>query len=171
MLLGLLRDSKGTAALLASRNIPPAELRSKIEQRVTRGAKFPTSVEIPFAEASKRVLHFAAEEADRLLHQTVEPEHLLLALLRENDSVAAASLVAYGIGLDDTREYIVVRSPNRSAPGNAELIASVSPLAAAHVERIMQLVRELAQTDANTPEGQTLVGRIEAELMMLNFLG
>ena len=170
LLLGLLRDSKETDRLFASRNIPPAELRLKIEQRVTRGARFPTSVEIPFAAATIRVLHFAAEEADRLLQQTIESEHLLLALLREDDPVAAASLIAYGIGLDDTREYIVSRPGNRSATVDPELVDR-NPLAAAHIERIMQLVRELAQTDSNTPEGQTLVGRIEAELMLLNLLG
>ena len=172
LLLGLLRDSKETDRLFANRNIPPAELRLKIEQRVTRGAKFPTSVEVPFAAATKRVLHFAVEEADRLLQQTIEPEHLLLALLRENDPVAGASLVAYGIGVDDTREYIVSRPRNPSATGNLEPIESVNPLVAAHIERIMQLVRELAQTDSNTPEGQTLVGRIDDELIMLmNLLG
>jgi len=172
LLLGLLRDSKGTDALFASRNIPPAELRLKIEQQVTRGTKFPTSVEIPFAAATTRVLHFAVEEADRLLHQTVEPEHLLLGLLRENDPVAAASLVAYGIRLDATREFVVSRPRNRSATAAAEPIDAANPFAAAHAERIGQLVRELAQTDSNTPEGQALVGRIDEELMMLmNLLG
>ena len=113
------------------------------------------------------MLNFAAEEADRLLQPTVEPEHLLLGLLRENDSIAAASLIAYGFGLDDTREYIVSRSRTRIATADTELGESVNPLAAAHIERIMQLVRDLAQTDSNTAEGQTLVGRIDDELMML----
>ena len=167
LLLGLLRDSKGTDRLFASRNIPPAELRLTIEQRVTRGAKCPTSVEVPFAGATKRVLNFAAEEADRLLQHTVEPEHLLLALLRENDPVAAPSLIAYGIGLDDTREYIVSRPRNRIETAGTELVESVNPLAAAHIERIAQLVRDLAQTDSNSAEGRTLVGRIDDELMML----
>jgi hypothetical protein len=48
-----------------------------------------------------------------------------------------------------------------------EPIESVNPLAAAHIERIGQLVRDLAQTDSNSAEGQTLVGRIDNELMML----
>ena len=84
VLLGLLRDSEGTDRLFASRNIPPAELRLKIEERVRHGARVPTSAEIPFAMATKRVLNFAAEEADRRRQRTVEPEHLLLGVLREN---------------------------------------------------------------------------------------
>jgi ATP-dependent Clp protease ATP-binding subunit ClpA len=172
VLLGLLRDADEVHALCANRNIPLAELRLKIEQRVTRGAKLPTSVEVPFAEATKRILDFAVEEADRLLHRTVEPEHLLLALLRENDPLAAASLLAYGIGLDDTREYVVSRPRTGRARADTELTKSVNPLAGAHIERIMQLVRDLAQTDSNSTEGQTLVARIDDELMMLtNLLG
>jgi ATP-dependent Clp protease ATP-binding subunit ClpC len=167
VLLGLLRDSKVADRLLANRNVPLAELRSKIQGRVPGGVKFPTSVEVPFAQATQRVLTFAAEEADRLLHPTVEPEHLLLGLLRENDSIAAASVIAYRIGLDDTREYIVSRlCPAIAAPGT-ELMKSAYPLASAHIERIGQFVRELAQTDSNSAEGQSLVGRIDDELMML----
>jgi ATP-dependent Clp protease ATP-binding subunit ClpC len=167
VLLGLLRDAKGTARLFESRNIPLAELRLKIEQRVRGGAKISTSIEVPFTRATQRVLNFATEEADRLLQHTVEPEHLLLALLRENDPVAAASLIAYGLGLDDAREYLASRARTDIATTDTELGKSVNPLAAAHIERITQLVRDLAQTDSNTAEGQTLVGRIDDELMML----
>ena len=167
LLLGLLRDSKGIHRLFASWNIPLAELRLKIEQRVTRGDKMPTSVEVPFAAATKRVLNFAVEEADRLLDHNIEPEHLLLGLLRENDPVAAASLIAYGIGLDGTREFIVSSPHTYNATADTDLVESVKPLAAAHVERVMQLVRDLAQTESDSAEGRTLVGRIDEELMML----
>jgi ATP-dependent Clp protease ATP-binding subunit ClpA len=167
VLLGLLRDSKGIHQLCANWNIQLGELRLKIEQHVTRGEKLPTSVEIPFAEATKRVLNFAAEEADRLLHHDIEPEHLLLGLLRENDPVAAASLVAYGIGLDGTREFIASRPHTFNVTTDTELVESVEPPAAAHVERIMQLVRDLAQTESGSTEGRELVGRIDEELMML----
>jgi hypothetical protein len=43
----------------------------------------------------------------------------------------------------------------------------VKPLAAAHVERITQLVGDLAQTESGSPEGRILVDRIDQELMML----
>ena len=167
VLLGLLRDTKGIHRLIANRDIPLAELRLKIEQRVARGERLPTSVEIPFAKATTRVLNFAAEEADRLVHHNIEPEHLLLGLLRENNPVAAASLIAYGIGLGGTREFIASSSHIHSATTDTELVESMKPVAAAHVERIMQLVRDLAQTESGSAEGRTLVGRIDEELMML----
>jgi ATP-dependent Clp protease ATP-binding subunit ClpC len=167
LLLGLLRDLKGIHRLLANWNIPLADLRLTIEQRVTHGDKLPTSAEIPFAEATKRVLSFAAEEADRLVHHSIEPEHLLLGLLHENDPVAAASLIAYGISLDGTRELMVSRWHTDHATTDTQLIESAKSLATAHVERIMQFAQDLAQTESGSPEGQLLVGRIDQELMML----
>jgi ATP-dependent Clp protease ATP-binding subunit ClpA len=167
LLLGLLRGSKGIQRLFAHLSIPLGELRLTIEHRVTRGDKLPTSAEVPFASATKRVLNFAAEEADRLLHHDIEAEHLLLGLLRENDPVAAASLSAYGISLNGTREFIASPPHTDNAAIDTQLVESVKPLAAAHVERIMQLVRDLAQAESGSPEGRMLVGRIDQELMML----
>jgi ATP-dependent Clp protease ATP-binding subunit ClpA len=166
LLLGLLRGSKGIQRLFAHLSIPLGELRLTIEQRVTRGEQLPTSVEVPFANATKRVLNFAAEEADRLLHHDIEAEHLLLELLRENDPVAAASLGAYGMSLNGAREFIA-SPPHTDNAAITQLVESVKPLAAAHVERIMQLVRDLAQTESGSPEGRILVDRIDQELMML----
>jgi hypothetical protein len=53
------------------------------------------------------VLQHAAQEADRLLHDYVATEHLLLGLLSEQGSVAADVLTARGLRLDRVREQIV----------------------------------------------------------------
>ncbi len=50
--------------------------------------------EIPFSAETKRVLQFAAEEADRRCCTTTSgTEHLLLGILREERSVAASILM------------------------------------------------------------------------------
>ncbi len=69
--------------------------------------KVSTSVEIPFSAETKRVLQFAAEEADRLLHNYIGTEHLLLGILREERSVAASILMEKGMRLNAVREDIV----------------------------------------------------------------
>ena len=69
--------------------------------------KVSTSVEIPFSAETKRVLQFAAEEADRLLHNYIGTEHLLLGILREERSVAASILMEKGMRLNTVREDIV----------------------------------------------------------------
>src|SRR5881392_2323173 len=65
LLLGLVRDSRALSTLT---HISPEELRQEIEKAVVFKEKLSTSVEIPFAIASKRVLQFAAEEAKTLGH-------------------------------------------------------------------------------------------------------
>src|ERR671927_1056722 len=56
---------------------------------------------------TKRVLQYAAEEADRLLHNYIGTEHLLLGILREERSVAASILMEKGMRLHTVREDIV----------------------------------------------------------------
>ncbi len=69
--------------------------------------KVSTSVEIPFSAETKRVLQYAAEEADRLLHNYIGTEHLLLGILREERSVAATILMEKGMRLNSVRDDIV----------------------------------------------------------------
>src|SRR5918999_480755 len=79
----------------------------EIEGRTVFREKVSTSVEIPFSAETKRVLQFAAEEADRLLHNYIGTEHLLLGILREERSVAASILLEKGMRLNTVREDIV----------------------------------------------------------------
>ena len=53
------------------------------------------------------MLQFAAEEADRLLHNYIGTEHLLLGILREERSVASTILSEKGMRLNTVREDIV----------------------------------------------------------------
>src|SRR5439155_269027 len=82
-------------------------IRKEIEGRTVFREKVSTSVEIPFSAETKRVLQFAAEEADRLLHNYIGTEHLLLGILREERSVAASILMEKGMRLNTVREDIV----------------------------------------------------------------
>ena len=50
-----------------------------------------------FTERARKVLSFAQEEAQRLQHNFVGTEHLLLALVREGEGVAAKSLKNLGV--------------------------------------------------------------------------
>ena len=59
-----------------------------------------------FTERARRVVFFAQEEAGRLGENYVSTEHLLLGLVRENDSVAARILDSIGISLGRVRSEI-----------------------------------------------------------------
>ncbi len=108
LLLGLIREGKGlTSRIFARSRLSLENIRKEIEGRTVFREKVSTSVEIPFSAETKRVLQFAAEEADRLLHNYIGTEHLLLGILREERSVASTILSEKGMRLNAVREDIV----------------------------------------------------------------
>ena len=113
LLLGLLREDAGLARrAFASGDSNPGSpglaesIRRKIAERGPLGEKSPTSVDLPLSNESKRVLAYAAEEAERLVNRHIGTEHLLLGLLRQNKSLAAQLLNGEGVVLERQRENI-----------------------------------------------------------------
>jgi hypothetical protein len=58
------------------------------------------------ADECKRILAYAAEEAERLAHRHIGTEHLLLGIFREEKCVAAEILGRHGFKLDAVREAL-----------------------------------------------------------------
>jgi len=111
LLLGLLRagkDGKGIVARLLERaQTSTAALREATLARLARGEKVPASVEIPFSAESKRALQYAEEEADGLRHAHIGREHLLLGVMRVQESIAASILTQHGLTIEAVRADIV----------------------------------------------------------------
>ena len=59
-----------------------------------------------FTERGKRVIQLAHQEALRMGHPMVEPEHLLLGLLQEGGGVACQALVELGVVPEEMCEHI-----------------------------------------------------------------
>jgi ATP-dependent Clp protease ATP-binding subunit ClpC len=59
-----------------------------------------------FTERARRVVTLAQEEARHLGHSYTGTEHILLGLLREDESTAAIVLEGSGGGLDEVRERV-----------------------------------------------------------------
>lgn len=49
------------------------------------------------------------QEADKLRHQQIGPEHLLLGMLSEGQSLAARVLAEVGLSLQEVRDYLEKR--------------------------------------------------------------
>jgi len=62
--------------------------------------------DLPLSQESQHSLACAAEEGERLGHEQIATEHLLLGLLREENSLAARALRAHGITLEEARENL-----------------------------------------------------------------
>jgi ATP-dependent Clp protease ATP-binding subunit ClpC len=108
LLLGLIREGKGlTSRIFAKGQLSMESIRKEVEGRAVYRDKVSTSVDIPLSVESKRVLSFASEEAERMLHNHIGTEHILLGLMREEHSVAAGILGEKGLRLSAVREDIL----------------------------------------------------------------
>ncbi|MGE0454089.1 MAG: ATP-dependent Clp protease ATP-binding subunit [Vicinamibacteria bacterium] len=121
LLLGLIREGKGlTSRLFGKSHLSMESIRKEIEGRAVYRDKVSTSVDIPLSAESRRVLSFAAEEAERMLHNYIGTEHILLGLMREEKSIAAGILGEKGMRLSAVREDIVQLLNEKANVGKAK---------------------------------------------------
>ena len=78
LLLGLLREDKALTNRFLRSHASVESIRKQIEGHTTIREKVSTSVDLPLSNECKRVLAYAAEEAERLSHRHIGTEHLLL---------------------------------------------------------------------------------------------
>lgn len=105
LLLGLLYDPNPRFNELFHLRQKAEEIRAAIEKQCPTKQPL-TIVDIPLDNPAKRVLAYSAEEAKRLNHPSINPEHLLLGLLRENAPVTASVLEQFGVELEAARKSV-----------------------------------------------------------------
>jgi Clp amino terminal domain, pathogenicity island component len=106
LLLGLLREDKTLTNRFLRSHDAVESIRKQIEGHTTIREKASTSVDLPLSNQSKRVIAYAAQEAERLSHKHIGTEHLLLGFLREQDCFAATLLNERGVLIDAARSLI-----------------------------------------------------------------
>src|SRR5262247_530781 len=116
LLLGLLREDKALTNRFLRSHASVESIRKQIEGHTTIREKVSTSVDLPLSNECKRVLAYAAEEAERLSHRHIGTEHLLLGLLREEKCFAAEILHERGLRLSTIREELARTSQEKSQP-------------------------------------------------------
>jgi ATP-dependent Clp protease ATP-binding subunit ClpC len=152
LLLGLIRETREPVnAILAHFQVSPLLLQREIDARAFLKDRVPDSVEIPFSREVRHVLHDARDEADRLRHTHIGPEHLFLGLLTEDQSVAASVLNQQGITLEAARDHVAMR-PAAASPSSA-----TAPFDG-RLQMIKLLVAQLSHADRR--EAAELVARI-----------
>ena len=104
ILLGLINEDEILLRIL------PRDAPEAIRVRIGRVRRFDqtlsTSSEMPLSDASKRVLEYSAEEAQRLGHQIIDCSHLTLGLLRIDDCAGVSFLRKCGINTDSYRSVV-----------------------------------------------------------------
>jgi ATP-dependent Clp protease ATP-binding subunit ClpC len=108
VLLGLIREDKNLTTRLFHRSHANIEsIRKVIEERTVLRDRITNSIDLPLSGEAKRVLAYAAEESEKFGHRHIGTEHLLLGLLREENSVAAEILYDRGLRLSEIRQDLM----------------------------------------------------------------
>jgi len=108
VLLGLLKLGQGIAVnVLRNLNLDYETLRAEVERLVGFGPEIQVYGDPALTGKVKKVFEFANEEAAALNHNYVGTEHLLLALLRQTDGVAAQVLENLNVNLKDIRKEVL----------------------------------------------------------------
>ena len=118
LLLGLVRHP-GTvcSAIFKELDVDPDALFRQMASATTSPV-VPESPgpDFPYTDEAKKVLELAMAEAHDLNHAYVGTEHILLGLLREGPSSAAAVLASAGLYFPTTRDAVRRLAPSRPAP-------------------------------------------------------
>ena len=180
LLLGIVKEGSSIAArVLSDFGVNLANSRAEVESIIGRGSgNGPT--EIPFTPKVKQVFEQAFQEARKLDHPYIEPEHLLLSLTQNVESVAYRVLNNLGVDPTQVRTQLIrtigevsaipagggrLRDDDKSGPSSkrggvlAEFSTDLTELAAAgkldpvigRTEEIERVVQILGRRTKNNP--------------------
>jgi len=117
LLLGLIREGGGVAIeILQNIDIDLDELKKSIEEAIRSTGGTITMGNIPFTKRAERVLRVAAAEAERFKSNIIGTEHLLMALLRDAEGVAAQVMQSYDVTYETVKDELenVLKGSNAS---------------------------------------------------------
>jgi hypothetical protein len=148
ILLGLLREKEGLAAhVLGSLGIDLEGARAQIVRIVGQGNEAVTE-QIPFTKHATKTLEVSLREALSLGHDYIGTEHILLGLIRENESVAARILLDFDADGEKVRGEIIrkLSGPGRRQAGAGGPAGEGFPQGAeSKIELVLRRVVPVAQ--------------------------
>jgi ATP-dependent Clp protease ATP-binding subunit ClpC len=98
LLLGLIRLGEGRAVeIISNIGLELSDLKQSIEDVVQPSGGTMTMGQLPLTARAKKTLEVAGQEARALKSKDIDTEHILLALLKDEEGVAAQVLTMYDI--------------------------------------------------------------------------
>jgi len=91
-----------------------------------RALKRAEQKDIPLARDGKRILAYAAEEANHLESYWIDTDHLILGILREPECAAAARLEQSGLNIAEARRLVDSQSELREIYGPVPVLWQLS---------------------------------------------
>lgn len=139
LLLGLIREDGGVAGRVLRELGLETERVNQMVQRLSGTGQY-TGGKIELAPGTERVLQMAFEEARRLGHHYIGTEHLLLALVRQDEGVGIEVLRRLGI----TPEQVRRQTRRILQDGSASRTSKQAPTPRKEQEAKTPLVDQLA---------------------------
>ena len=107
LLLGLIREGEGIAIeILTALGCDLEEIKGAVEDAGRASGETMTIGNIPFTKRAEKILKSAYIEADRHKSDIIGTEHLLLALVKEKEGLAAQILKSFGVSYDNVLEEL-----------------------------------------------------------------
>ena len=157
LLLGVLSDPGAAANVL--RGITLDGARNEIIAILGRGSDKPDGKQMVYTPRTKKVIEQSVREARELKQNYVSVEHILLALMREREGVAAHVLIKMGLDLSKAREELLhILTGGEDEDPNSEAEAKDTPI-------LDQFSRDLT---AAARAGELDPGRVKNWLQLRN---
>lgn len=101
LLLGLIKENTGVAAsMLKNAGIDEEKVIEKIEMMIGRGTPININSQIALTPRSKNILEISLFEANRLGHNYIGTEHILMAIIKNGSNVAVKILLELGLNVN-----------------------------------------------------------------------
>lgn len=128
LLLGIIRDGDGSAIkLLNEFHLDLKQIRTEIEQSLKKSVKSSAVplANIPLVKQAEKVLKMTYLEAKLYKSPMIGTEHLLLSILKDEDSFACRVLNKYGVIYDNVKDELEAMieentTPRAEFPGGQE---------------------------------------------------
>lgn len=147
ILIGLASEGTGVAAkLLEELDITPEKISAGIEKLIGFKAPLNPEMDLLLTPRSKRIIEMSAYEAKRLNHSYIGTEHLLMAIVRDGDGVAAKIIVDTGHNLADVYSKII-----QSIDSNADIDMAAAGGAMGSMDPAIPVTNNGKKQKSNTP--------------------
>ena len=116
LLLGILRDGSGKAMeVLMKLDADVNQIKRNLEENMEAEDDLLPEAEIPLSLTATRILKICILEARLLKSEQADTEHLLLAILKDGNNMAATVLMDNGITYQDVYDVLTMKSANPNA--------------------------------------------------------
>ncbi len=130
LLLGIIREGEGMAIhILSLLNVDISEVRKLLEKAIGVSQKRDKMAEnLPLVKQAERALKLTYLEAKMFNSELIGTEHVLLAILKDEDNLVSRTLSKFGVNYEAVREELknilnaedssLYESPRADLPGN-----------------------------------------------------